>query len=1018
LDYLQRSGLLLPELSADTSLTHATGSSRRLWHITEIGRISKRLPLRQEVEVRLPSEDLLVGLYGHKIPMAFLVQGTTAGAAVHWGTWSPDRGPISKETIDERQRILKAALDALYPEVKVVPATVAMADFPLAGMALGIPTAVPTDPDDGAAALDRLIRAMAGTNWACLILAEPVEEGATSRLRGNVIEEMRRVQLAAESGQAPPALLKHYLEILEVALQNLTGGLSVGAWRVGVYLLGDSTSYYRLSSLWRGIFSGDQSLPEPVRVWKMKGAAQLAARWALPDMEAERGPGHFRHPLAYQTILTSDQLAACAHLPQVETNGFAISAVPDFDVVPPPVMDQDAVTLGQVVLRRRPVQETYAIRRRDLTRHVFVAGVTGAGKSNTIFYLLKQAGRAGVPFLVIEPAKTEYRSLLDDPELASPLQVFTPANERVSPFRLNPFEVLPGTPVSTHIDLLRSVFAASFGMWTPLPQVLERCLHAIYQDKGWDVASDRNSRLDDRADRASAFPTLTDLAAKVEEVTVQLGYEDRVTADIRAALLTRIEGLRTGGKGRMLDVRCSLPMSLLMEQPTVLELEGMGDDDDKAFMMGLLLIRLVEFRRAVGPTGELRHLLVVEEAHRLLANVGMHSRPEDANPRGKAVETFANLLSEIRAYGQGVVIADQVPVKLAPDVIKNTNLKFAHRTVAADDRITLAGAMAMNERQTEALATLPRGQAAVFSEGDDAPILVQVPLARQQAGAIPTDEQVARHMGGLPALQTSSSLFLPLAACAETCAGNKQACRTARQIVGVHTFQRNFARLVQSVLEDASALDRLWPELVALVRARRSRLMEESELLPALSTHAADWYAEHRGAQASWTFSETEQLATHLRQLLLAHVGGRDKDEVQDTFRQTAHKLLARPFDPFPACSRICPQQPPVCLYRYVVADLIASGEFGGAWPIAERADAQNPEGGRWQTLALCADAASELIELAGPEWLAEAAQAADAAGRRAALCFAQQMLANHPGKSPLRRRQIMDLLIKEANHG
>ncbi|WP_007516515.1 hypothetical protein [Pseudofrankia saprophytica] len=149
----------------------------------------------------------------------------------------------------------------------------------------------------------------------------------------------------------------------------------------------------------------------------------------------------------------------------------------------------------------------------------------------------------------------------------------------------------------------------------------------------------------------------------LEEIVPGLGYEEKVTGDLRVALRTRLDGLRTGGKGRMLDTRGSLPMSTLLGQPTVLELEGMGDDDDKAFMMGLLMIRLVEQRRTEGDIEKLRHLLIVEEAHRLLADTGAgKDRSEaEADAMGKAVETFTGLLSEIRAYGQGVVVVDQIP---------------------------------------------------------------------------------------------------------------------------------------------------------------------------------------------------------------------------------------------------------------------------------------------------------------------------------------------------------------------
>src|SRR5262249_52595580 len=218
--------------------------------------------------------------------------------------------------------------------------------------------------------------------------------------------------------------------------------------------------------------------------------------------------------------------------------------------------------------------------------------------------------------------------------------------------------------------------------------------------------------------------------------------------------------------------------------------------------------------------GQLRHLLVIEEAHRLLTNVAPRAREEEeANPRGKAVETFTNLLAEIRAYGQGIVVADQIPVKLAPDVIKNTNLKIVHRTVAADDREVLAGAMAMTAHQADTLATFPRGRAAVFSEGDDTPVLVQVAPAKDLRGQrVPGNAEIAAHMATWRAQHGAQSLFLPFATCAQACAsaGTGTACQEARQLAEDVTVQATFARIVLSTLEDSNALDRLWPDLASV----------------------------------------------------------------------------------------------------------------------------------------------------------------------------------------------------------
>src|SRR5262249_27250215 len=151
-------------------------------------------------------------------------------------------------------------------------------------------------------------------------------------------------------------------------------------------------------------------------------------------------------------------------------------------------------------------------------------------------------------------------------------------------------------------------------------------------------------------------------------VTRRWQFDKEAENRILASLRTRVNGLRGGAKGRMLDVQRSLPIEELLGRHTVIELDNIGDDDDKAFLIGLLLILLVEHRKA-GGAGPFKHLLVIEEAHRLLTNVARTAKEEGADPRGKAVETFANLLTEIRLYGQGVLIVDQVPTKLAPDVI-------------------------------------------------------------------------------------------------------------------------------------------------------------------------------------------------------------------------------------------------------------------------------------------------------------------------------------------------------------
>ena len=764
------------------------------------------------------------------------------------------------------------------------------------------------------------------------------------------------------------------------------------------------------------MFSGVKSLPEPVRVFDLPAAGDLAAAWALPDQPGEPGPGHYRRPFELQTLLTTTQLAAYAHLPEQETPGFAVDMVARFDAVPAAGHAGDGLAVGRIVHRRQATAGEYRVPLTALRRHAFVAGVTGSGKTNTILSLLTAADAAGVPFLVVEPAKAEYRALMAHPVLGPRLRVFTVGKAEVSPLLLNPFEVPDGIAVSEHLDLVRAAFTVAFGMWTPLPQLMERCLHEVYADRGWDLRTNTNHRLRPGDDPAEAFPTLADLVAKVGEIIPTLGYEDRIAGDMRAALVTRLESLRSGGKGAMLDVTRSLPGDELFGHPTVVELEAMGDDGDKAFVAGLLLIRLAEHRRTRGQRPDLAHLLVIEEAHRLLSDSGGQRSEESADPRGQAVETFSNLLSEVRAYGQGVIVADQVPGRLAPAVIKNTDLKIAHRIVAADDREVMAGSMVMSEPQAKALATLGVGEAAVFSSGDDAPMLVQVPAAKDPlAPALPGDDAVIGHMADWRAGMATGSLFLPRPFCAETCAGALDACDTARRLMADDYVQRTLARVVLATIEEAGALDRLWDDLLGVISARRPPLVGQAELLRAVAGHGADWYAGRRGAQRAWTYADTEELGDLLRGVLLDKLSGAGGPEGRKAFQEVARRLHRRAFDPYPVCGHVCGQDPPLCLYRSAVADVVASGRYQPSWRAADSADAGSEDGRRRQTWEVCLDAAYELIEFPEEGAPDELREQVVASAKRVCLCFQQQMLADDERKTPRTARRVLARVMVEA---
>lgn len=1013
LDYLQRVGFEPPALDASTTFTESPPELRTLTRITGIGRFDKRRKAGGRDAVDPVTRDLLVGMHQYKVPIAFTVGGEPGRVSLRLGTWLPSGAEA--DSARDNGRLLESALRALYPAVDLAAEDPDTGTWQTGGLALGIPTLKSPAELDGLGQLDRLVQGLGGTRWMALVLAQPVDEEPVRELRMSLINEMRSVQTGVKLDGAPSPLADHYLELLVGQLRCLTEGQGSGAWRTAVYLLSDGDGFAHTGSLWRGVFSGRESLPEPVRVWERDEVPALASAWALPDLDYDApAPGLYHQPFGHQTLLTSSQLAAYIRFPETETHGFAISEVPDFDTVGPQ-LDADALVLGALVERSHTTSTFYGIRPAKLTRHAFVTGVTGSGKTNTVFHLLRQLADQGVPFLVLEPAKTEYRALLREPLLGPNLRILTPGNETVAPLRLNPFEVPDGIPVAVHLDLLRSVFNAGFGMWTPLPQILEKSLHAVYTDRGWDLTTGTNRRLGanpdldaypahngaSAADRADAFPTLGELVRKVEEIVPKLGYEEKVTGDLRAALGTRLGSLRTGGKGRMLDTRRSLPAAELFGQPTVLELEGMGDDDDKAFMMGLLMIRLVEQRRIEGDTEGLRHVLVVEEAHRLLSEPGPRGGGSEgeADAKGKAVETFTGLLSEIRAYGQGVVVVDQIPGKVARDVLKNTNLKVAHRIVAGDDRQVLGDTMVMTSYQDVAMASLPVGRAAVFADGEDAPLLVQAPQAKGGSGSWPKDTEVRER-----ARARGADLLPASGDCDGGCAAAPEACETARRMTDDPAVLRTFARTVLSAVMNPGGLARTWPEMLAVLAPRMQYGADLPATLGRFVRHASRRLADARGARAGWAYSDTANVAELVDRAIGAQGEGLPTDEPVAALRAKLLALQGGGFGPFQACARIWGEQTGPCLCRWPVAELVGSGDFDGVWAKAREADRTAGAEGRPALWDACQDAAYQLVESPGGD---------SGAADRTAVCFGQQMLAaeawSHPGTVD---RAAADLLV------
>lgn len=541
---------------------------------------------------------------------------------------------------------------------------------------------------------------------------------------------------------------------------RLMKAANVGAWETSITF---ATATAPGRDILTGVLLGELAQPSTDAVPPRAYPADLNDDCPLLLPKEDKVSPVFPRSLA--SYLTSEELASISAPPSENLPGYEIRRTPALSLTDAhPIAPGEGHSLGHVCDHGRPLGGIdVRLGPTDLAKHLFVCGLTGAGKTTTVKEIL---AASDVPFLVLESAKRDYRQLLDCSSLEGRLRIYTPGDASIAPLRLNPFHIMPGVPAGVHIDYLKAIFNASFSLYGPMPYIVEQCLHSIYRKRGWNLTAGTHPQLSNpdgqpdgqrykEKESRCYFPTLLDLRHEVQEyVRSQLDYKGELSDNIRTAIVTRLDSLAVGAKGLLFNSSEPLDIESLLAHPTVLELDALADDDDKAFVVGLLLTLISEYRQTKDPArdpyaprqeSELRHILVIEEAHRLLKNVAQERQSEHiGNPRGKAVEFFANVISEMRSMGQGVAVVEQIPSKLLPDVIKNTNAKIVHRLVSHDDQALLASTLGLEEHEAIYLTSLQTGHALYAREGMQRPIEVEIKQSVHQQKI--SDDRVHREM--------------------------------------------------------------------------------------------------------------------------------------------------------------------------------------------------------------------------------------------------------------------------------
>ena len=523
------------------------------------------------------------------------------------------------------------------------------------------------------------------------------------------------------------------LERIDNQLKRVNEFESLGMWECAAYFLSSSSNTSKVgAATYKSLMAGENTGLEmsAINTWKKYSGDEFDKNYLIVDYVKSLIHPRFIYrndfgvdiTVSPASLVSSNELAIHMGLPRNSVPGFPVVEHIDFgkEIVKYESKGKDKeITLGNIFNMGKILEKSEVnLDLESLTMHTFISGATGSGKSNTIYHLLDKLRFQGIKFMVIEPAKGEYKRVLGHLE---DVKVFGTNPNLTELLHINPFRFPKEIHVLEHIDRLIEIFNVCWPMYAAMPAILKEAVLETYKKCGWNLDLSINFEND------NFFPTFTDLLDELKNIIKLSEYSEEVKSNYIGSLTTRVKSLTNGLNGQIFSSN-EIDNEILFDTNVIVDLSRIGAQETKSLLMGILVMRLSEHRMATSKKSnrKLHHVTVLEEAHNILRAKNTASSIEGSNVAEKAVEMISNAIAEMRTYGEGFIIVDQSPSAVDISAIRNTNTKIIMRLPEENDRKMVGKSAALKDEQISEIARLPKGVAVIYQNDWLEAVLCQI----------------------------------------------------------------------------------------------------------------------------------------------------------------------------------------------------------------------------------------------------------------------------------------------------